>query len=66
VLNEEFSPTADEVATANGVIDAYEDAKSKGRGSIEYQGKMLDEPIVERARQILLHNQKIENRAPQG
>ena len=65
VLNEEFSPTADEVATAKGVIDAYEDAKSKGRGSIEYQGKMLDEPIVERARQILLRNQRIENRGPQ-
>ena len=66
VLNEEFSPTADEVTTAQGMISAYEDAMSKGRGSIEYQGKMLDEPIVERARQILLRNQRIENRAPQG
>ena len=66
VLNEEFSPTADEVTTAQDMISAYEDAMSKGRGSIEYQGKMLDEPIVERARQILLRNQRIENRAPQG
>ena len=66
VLNEEFSPTADEVTTAQGMISAYEDAMSKGRGSVEYQGKMLDEPIVERARQILLRNQRIENRAPQG
>ena len=61
VLNEEFSPTADEVATATGMISAYEDALAKGRGSIEHQGKMLDEPIVERARQILLHYQRIKN-----
>ena len=65
VLNEEFSPTADEVVAAQEMINAYDDAKSKGRGSIEYQGKMLDEPIVERARQILLRNKGIENRGPQ-
>jgi len=63
VLNEEFSPTADELATAQGVINAYNEAKSKGRGSIEYQGKMLDEPIVERARQTVLQHQRIKNRA---
>ena len=62
MLNEEFSPTADEVVTAKDMISAYEDALAKGRGSIEYQGKMLDEPIVERARQTLLHHQRIEKR----
>jgi citrate lyase subunit beta/citryl-CoA lyase len=63
VLNKEFSPTADEVVAAQGMISAYEEALSKGRGSIQYKGKMLDEPIVERARQTLLRNQRIENRA---
>jgi citrate lyase subunit beta/citryl-CoA lyase len=66
VLNEEFSPTADEVAAAEDMISAYEDATLKGRGSIEYRGKMLDEPIVERARQILLHHRRIENRTYEG
>ena len=65
VLNEEFTPTESEVATAQGMISAYEDALSKGRGSIEYEGKMLDEPIVERARQTLLHHQRIEKHAKQ-
>ena len=66
VLNEEFSPTADEAATAKSMISAYEDALAQGRGSIEYQGKMLDEPIVERARQILLHYQRIKNHSSRG
>ena len=65
VLNEEFSPTADEVVAAQGMINAYDDAKSKGRGSIAYQGRMLDEPIVERARQTVIQYQRIKNRAPQ-
>ena len=65
VLNEEFSPTADEVVAAQEMINAYDDAKSKGRGSIEYQGRMLDEPIVERARQTVMQYQRIQNRAPQ-
>jgi citrate lyase subunit beta/citryl-CoA lyase len=65
VLNEEFSPTADEVVAAQEMINAYDDAKSKGRGSIEYRGRMLDEPIVERARQTVIQYQRIQNRAPQ-
>src|SRR5690606_7398414 len=48
VLNEEFTPPAEEVEKARRVIEAYEAAKKEGRGSIEVDGRMVDEPIVRR------------------
>lgn len=53
ILNEEFTPTAEAVEHAKGVIAAYDAAKAEGRGSVEYDGKMIDEPIIQRAEQTL-------------
>ncbi len=53
VVNEIFSPTADEVAHARRVVAAYEDGVAKGLGAIALDGEMLDPPIVERARRVL-------------
>lgn len=53
VLNEEFAPSAEEVGHARGLIAAYDEALAQGRGSVEYGGKMIDVPIVERARDLI-------------
>jgi citrate lyase subunit beta/citryl-CoA lyase len=53
VLNEEMMPTEDELSSARAIVGAYDEAKAQGRGSIEFEGKMLDEPIVKRSNQLL-------------
>ena len=53
ILNEEFSPSAQEVASARRIVAAYQEATAAGRGSIAVDGKMVDVPVVERAQQTL-------------
>ena len=53
MLNEEFSPTVAEVDDARGLIAACEAALAAGLGAVTYKGKMVDIPIVERARTTL-------------
>jgi citrate lyase subunit beta / citryl-CoA lyase len=52
-INEVFSPSADELAYARRVLDAFETAQAKGDGAVALDGKLLDLPIVERAQQAL-------------
>lgn len=53
VLNEEFCPGAEEVAHAERLIAAYDKAVAAGQGAVAFEGRMIDAPIVERARQVL-------------
>ena len=62
ILNEEFAPSADEVAAARRIVAAYEQAVAAGRGSIEVDGKMVDVPVVERARSTLAIDEAIRAR----
>ena len=56
-INDVFSPSAAEVAYARRVVDAFEGARAKGDGAVALDGKLLDQPIVERARRTLaLHD----------
>jgi len=53
VLNEGFSPTPEEIRHAERVVAAYEDALLRGQGATSVAGKMVDAPVVERARSLL-------------
>lgn len=53
VLNEEFSPSADEVERARRMVAAYDDAYAKGLGAVQFEGAMIDVPVVNRARGLL-------------
>lgn len=53
IVNQTFSPTQQEIAYASDVIAAIEEAKRLGKGAISLRGKMIDAPIVQRARLIL-------------
>lgn len=53
VVNEVFSPTADEVALWRETIKAMEDAHAAGSGAIRLHGEVVDEAHVLTARQEL-------------
>ncbi len=52
-VNEVFSPTANELAWAQGIVASSAEAQSGGRGAYTRDGQMVDEAIVKRARAIL-------------
>lgn len=52
-INWVFSPTPAEIAYAREVLAVIEEAKRQGKGAISLHGKMVDAPIVNRARQTL-------------
>jgi len=62
ILNEEFSPSADEVASARRIVAAYDEAVAAGRGSISVDGKMIDVPVVLRAQELLAIHEAIRER----
>lgn len=53
IINEGFSPTPEEVDRAQRLLETFDAAVSVGQGAIEFDGAMVDEPIVERARALL-------------
>src|SRR5580698_215945 len=62
VLNEEFAPTAAEVDRAERMVAAYDDAYAKGLGAVQFEGAMIDVPVVERARTVLKRAAEIRKR----
>jgi len=61
-LNEAFTPDAEEVAHARKLIAADEKAAAGGRGSFTVDGKMIDIPVIDRARRLLQRHDAIERR----
>lgn len=53
ILNEAFTPSATELSHAQRLINAFEKGISEGRGAVEFEGKMIDAPVVTRARELL-------------
>ena len=53
VVNGGFSPSADELRWAAQVVAADEAAAAAGHGAVLLDGRMIDRPIVERARRWL-------------
>ena len=62
ILNQAFTPSSELVGRSRGIIAAYDAAKAEGRGSIVFEGKMIDEPIIQRAEQTLARAVMIETR----
>lgn len=59
-VNRVFSPTEKEIQYALEVFSAIEEAKRQGKGAISLRGKMIDAPIVTRARLVLEAASEIE------
>ena len=52
-INSVFSPTMKDIEYAKMVFEAIRRGKEQGKGAVSLLGKMIDKPIVERARQTL-------------
>ena len=53
VLNEEFSPSDAEVERAKRMVAAYDSAYAQGLGAVQFEGAMIDVPVVQRANNVL-------------
>lgn len=53
LANAAFQPTPDELAHAQRVVEAADEADARGVGAYLVDGKMIDAPFVQRARAIL-------------
>jgi citrate lyase subunit beta / citryl-CoA lyase len=53
ILNESFRATRAEVEYARRVVAAAAQAQDQGLGAFEFEGKMIDAPVLERVRGIL-------------
>lgn len=66
ILNSEFRPSPEEVQQARKILVAFEEASKAGRGAIEVDGKMVDIPVVDRARGVIERHDAIERRIKVG
>jgi citrate lyase subunit beta/citryl-CoA lyase len=53
VIHEAFIPTEEEVEKAGRIVEAYEEAEASGSGVVALGSKMIDPPVVKRARRTL-------------
>ena len=52
-INAAFAPTPEEIDYCARLTDAFDEAFARGEGSIAFEGRLVDRPIVERARATL-------------
>ena len=53
IVNRVFTPSAEEIAYFEGLIQAMEDARKRGIAAVTYKGDMVDEAMVKTAREML-------------
>jgi citrate lyase subunit beta / citryl-CoA lyase len=53
ILNRAFAPSEEQLDRARQLIAAAGDAKARGEGAFAFEGKMVDEPVIKRARALL-------------
>ena len=53
ILNRAFSPSAAELDHARALVAAFDAAQAAGRGAFAFEGRMVDEPVVRRARALI-------------
>jgi citrate lyase subunit beta/citryl-CoA lyase len=59
VANRCFTPTPEQVARAQRVVDAFTEAEAAGSSSIQLDGQFIDYPIVYAAQRVLAISEKI-------
>ena len=62
IVNEEYTPSEEEVAYARKVIKMDQEARAAGRGSFQIDGKMIDIPVVVRAERLVRRYEAIKRR----
>lgn len=57
VINEIFTPTAEEVAHYRAILDLFEKAEAEGKASVGIDGQMIDYAVARTARSVLARAQ---------
>jgi len=52
-INAVFSPSADEIAAARRLVEADDRARAAGEGAFRLDDRMVDAPVIKRARRVL-------------
>ena len=58
-IHRAFSPTADELAHARRVVEAAAEAEAAGSGAVALDGKMIDKPVLDRARRLITYGERL-------
>lgn len=58
-VNKAFSPTAAEITDARRVVEAARRAERRRQGSVALNGRMIDAPVVARARRIIAASERL-------
>jgi len=59
VIHEAFAPTQAEIDKALTIVVAFEEAQQKGLGVVSLGSKMIDPPVVERAKKLVARAKQI-------
>jgi citrate lyase subunit beta/citryl-CoA lyase len=66
LANELFAPGAEDIERSRRLIAAYASAVSQGQGAIEFEGQMVDGPLLKRAQSVVaLADALIDQASPQ-
>lgn len=52
-IHEGYAPTSEQITQADAIVEAYKQAKAKGLGVVALGTKMIDIPVVKRAKNLL-------------
>lgn len=52
-INRVFTPSAEAVAQARAIVEAYEAVEKEGLGAVQVDGRMVDAPVVQRAHDLI-------------
>jgi citrate lyase subunit beta/citryl-CoA lyase len=69
VIHEAFAPSQAEIEKALKIVAAFEEAQQKGLGVVSLGSKMIDPPVVERAKKLVARARQMgvtENRKPKA
>lgn len=64
--NRIFSPTPEEIAGAEKIIQVFEEAEAAGTAAIQVEGKFIDYAVVKKSRDILARAAAIDKRGIRG
>ena len=59
VIHEAFAPSASEIEKASRIVAAFEEAQQRGLGVVSLGSKMIDPPVVERAKKLVERAEKM-------
>ena len=66
VINTAFTPTPEQVAEAQALIEAFDEAQTEGKMAFTFNGQMVDAPHLTRARALVERAKQIAERVPAG